>query len=308
MVTEALGARKGQMAYYDQLVENPDAALKDIAARRNLSPEELLARIGDIYAEARSGKHLSFGDAKRWREAPEGAPGDLRSHIDSCRYCQALLDGLAPGRLRENVVRLQTEMARHGTARFFSRLGESVGQWIHSYGIPVGAALAAGFAAALVVVPNAFNHRTLLDRTGSLSSPAFAANVTGTSDIGGVVSASCNLLRTGGDSTTILCFKPRSERNLRVQIASDGDDGHWTVTSALAGLQGREASPTAVEGRQPFFAHDALRPGDEVLVFKPRSSQSGDSVKAVVDSLAALKESVNVSSKRGFSAGAPVPQ
>jgi hypothetical protein len=99
IATEALSARQGQMTYYDRLVENPDAALNEIAARRNLSLEELHQRMGRIYAEAQSGKHLSLGDATRWLEAPEEASSELRAHIDSCRSCQALLDGLVPARL-----------------------------------------------------------------------------------------------------------------------------------------------------------------------------------------------------------------
>src|SRR6185437_7951368 len=171
------------MTYYDRFVENPDAALRDIAARRNLSPEELLDRIGHIYAEARSGKHLSFGEATRWLEAPEEASGEIRSHIDSCRYCQSLLDGLAPARLGENVGLLQKEIAGRGTARsrFFLKLGARIGQWNLA---EVALGLTCAGVLAAIAVP-AFKYRIAFDSARSLGPPALTASAAKTSEIAG---------------------------------------------------------------------------------------------------------------------------
>ncbi len=91
------------MAYYDEFVRDPDAALREIAERRNISPAELARRVDFIASEAQSGAHLTLGQAKSFVERPDSPDKDLSLHVDSCAYCKDMLDGLDPTRIDGNL-------------------------------------------------------------------------------------------------------------------------------------------------------------------------------------------------------------
>src|SRR5262245_28808023 len=98
------------MAYYDRLVRDPEAALGEIAERRNLSREELLDRLSAVRAAAQSGNHPTLGQAQSLFDDNHPPPPALAAHVDGCAYCQAMLDGLQPKRVEQGAERLRREL------------------------------------------------------------------------------------------------------------------------------------------------------------------------------------------------------
>lgn len=101
------------MAYYDRLVRDPEAALGEIAERRNLSREELMSRLSAVRDAAQSGSHLTLGQAQSFFDDNQPPPPALAAHVDGCAYCQAMLDGLHPRRLEQVAERLRKEIDAH---------------------------------------------------------------------------------------------------------------------------------------------------------------------------------------------------
>lgn len=84
------------MTYYDKIVENPDVALDDIAARRGLSQEEMARRLSAIREAAGEGSHVTLSQAQSIFDEECPPPRAVLDHVNGCAYCQALVDGLHP--------------------------------------------------------------------------------------------------------------------------------------------------------------------------------------------------------------------
>jgi len=84
------------MAYYDEFVEDPNAALDKIAGQRGMSRHELDKRVELIASEAKSAAHLTLGEVNYYI-AHAGDPGaDLSAHVHSCTYCADMIKALLP--------------------------------------------------------------------------------------------------------------------------------------------------------------------------------------------------------------------
>lgn len=102
------------MRYYDKIVENPDAALDDIAAGRGFTREQMAGRLAAIRAAAGDGAHLTISQAQQFFDEADPPVDFIRAHLDGCAYCQALVDGLHPTAIGKAV-------SRAGDALFESR-------------------------------------------------------------------------------------------------------------------------------------------------------------------------------------------
>jgi hypothetical protein len=91
------------MAYYDRFVRDPESALREIASRRDLSPEEFEQRLDNISAEAVSGRHLTLGQVKAFGADPKSTDRDAASHLNACIYCQRMVDALSADQINENL-------------------------------------------------------------------------------------------------------------------------------------------------------------------------------------------------------------
>jgi hypothetical protein len=139
------------MAYYDRLVRDPNAALGEIAERRNLSREELLSRLSAVRDAAQSGSHLTLGQAQSFFDDSQPPPPALTAHVDGCVYCQSMLDGLHPRRVEQVAERLRKEI----DARLDSPLAVPPGTLItssRSKWLQPATAAALGFVLAIAVV------------------------------------------------------------------------------------------------------------------------------------------------------------
>lgn len=98
------------MAYYDRLVRDPEAALSEIAERRNLSRDEFLSRLSAVRDAAQSGNHLTLGQVQSFFDDDQSPPPGLAAHVDGCAYCQVMLDGLHPRRMEQAAERLRKDI------------------------------------------------------------------------------------------------------------------------------------------------------------------------------------------------------
>jgi hypothetical protein len=131
--------------YYDKLVNAPDRVLRELADRRNLSQEELQARINSIGAEAASGEHLTLGQVSEFFEG-RGHSDGVSKHLEGCAYCRAMLDGLNPNRLSANLERLHANLAFTGMESSSAGLARAWARLLW----PVGSAVAASMLALAV--------------------------------------------------------------------------------------------------------------------------------------------------------------
>ena len=315
------------MTYYDRLTEDPDKALAAVAERRNLSLEQLRERIGQIHASARRGDHFTLGQAMSFLEAPDSATPELKGHVDSCTYCQALVDGLARGQTRgaERLTReIREALPEISLPR---RAAHALARSVQPVALPAGL-LAAGFVAAFFVIPNALVPHALAPRVANLSihefnrlrtenaqlrAAIFKAGLNSYEDvtpsrmafeesdgeavIAGTVVSSCTLVKTPAALSQVLCFTPSRSRHLDVTLNGADSEGRWTLAHAISSDESNPEGVAYLSSGHPFLSKDALRPGDSVLVYQPEAPAPHDSVKALEASLAALKDSVQESDK-----------
>jgi hypothetical protein len=103
------------MAYYDDYVKDPQSALEAVAERRGISAEAFARQVDFIASEAQKGVHLTLGEAESFYSGD--ASPTISTHVDSCPYCQAMLEGLNPAKLVPDIDKLRTRLAesqRHG--------------------------------------------------------------------------------------------------------------------------------------------------------------------------------------------------
>ena len=91
------------MAYYDRLVENPEAALKKAAERRGDSRESMAARLEAIRGAGSGRGHITLSQAQRYFDENTPPPEDLVAHVNDCDYCTALLNGLETTAIEEGL-------------------------------------------------------------------------------------------------------------------------------------------------------------------------------------------------------------
>ncbi len=84
------------MAYYDEFVEDPNAALDKIAGQRGMSRHELDKRVELIASEAKSGAHLTLGEVNYYIAHADNPGADLSAHVHSCTYCADMIKALLP--------------------------------------------------------------------------------------------------------------------------------------------------------------------------------------------------------------------
>lgn len=82
------------MAYYDHLVENPEAALDETAYRRGDSREVMATRLEVIRGMSIGLGHLTLSQAQSLIDENAPLNQELVAHIEQCGYCTALLYGL----------------------------------------------------------------------------------------------------------------------------------------------------------------------------------------------------------------------
>ena len=84
------------MAYYDEFVDDPNAALDKIAGQRGMSRDELDKRVELIASEAKSGAHLTLGEINYYIAKADNPGANLSAHVDSCTYCADMINALLP--------------------------------------------------------------------------------------------------------------------------------------------------------------------------------------------------------------------
>lgn len=91
------------MAWYDQLADDPQKVLDDVAEWRGYSREELNARRDRIHQAAGiGGPHLTLNQIDGFGNGDPGLPPAAVAHYETCEYCKSLVDALVPTAVEEN--------------------------------------------------------------------------------------------------------------------------------------------------------------------------------------------------------------
>lgn len=245
------------MAYYDRLVRDPNAALGEIAQRRNISRDELLNRLSAVRAAAQSGEHLTLGQASSFFDDDQSPPAPLAAHVDACAYCQAILDSLQPQRVQRNAQRLQQEIAAEAGGKSLSGILASAASVGSRWGQPVATA-AIGFALAVAVVPNTL--APYFDTPADEVARLRAENLE---------------LRTLNEWS--------AAPMLALELAANSDvHGEWKVVNATPNaVGGTSLQLRRTDGGKETTSMVALTPGDDVLLFNLKKNAAPDKVDVV---------------------------
>jgi len=104
------------MAYYDEFVEDPNAALDKIAGQRGMSRHELDKRVELIASEAKSGAHLTLGEVNYYIAKADDPGANLSAHVDSCTYCADMIKALLPENVDSKWDQFKNELGKRRAA------------------------------------------------------------------------------------------------------------------------------------------------------------------------------------------------
>lgn len=274
------------MAYYDRLVRDPEAALSEIAERRNLSREELLRRLSAIRTAAQSGEHLTLGQANSFFDDDQSPPPALVAHVDACAYCQAMLDGLMPRRIEQGAERLRKEMAATTSSEPMSGLLAPFASARFRWAQPLATA-AAGFVFAIAVVPNTlipyFDSYARLTQVMEENAELRGTNAELRDTVDAIGKLQVALETTDAMSSSAAeqspSFLPFGQPNWNVQ-------GEWKVVSAVPNtIGGTSLQLTRTDASGPTMSSRELTPGDNILLLNLK--KNARAVQPVTDSSAA---------------------
>lgn len=91
------------MAWYDQLADDPQKVLDDVAEWRGFTREELDARRDRIHQAAGvGGPHLTLNQIDSFGSGDPHLPPAAIAHYERCEYCTSLVDALVPTAIEDS--------------------------------------------------------------------------------------------------------------------------------------------------------------------------------------------------------------
>ncbi len=147
------------MATLRQIAHDPHKALRDLEKELGANPGDLLRdmnRVAEVGGDWRN--HLPYQSAVSYYEDPAVRP-QYQGHVDSCEYCQKLLQTLHPSDVQAKDFGAQAARERRGT--------QPASGWrrVPAYSLPLS--IAASILLTVLAVPH-------LQAAGVLPSPARA--------------------------------------------------------------------------------------------------------------------------------------